>query len=340
VLGEYRRLSDRRGPDPNTPHLTERETEVLKMVAKGLSYKQIAERLVLSHRTVQNHVQNTLRKLQLHNRVELTRYAIEQGLDVSLLEEADALYGESLSAFTRARDDRAKALKPEDRELSEQVKALRKPSLAAWVLNLLVRREPDQVAQLVNVGAALRDAAASLDAAQLRTLTAQRRQLTAAVTTVSRRHALSEGQKVTESVASEIEETLTAAMVDGGAAEALQSGLLVRPFSTTGIDELDVAPYVAVPEAIGHVASSVPVTCRRDSLARSGGRAARSRAARRSRSRAARRRCRARRGTPPPARSSRRSSAARHRYADLVGLQLAEQVVGRRAAVDLAASRA
>ncbi len=51
------------------------------MVAKGMSYKQIAERLVLSHRTVQNHVQNTLRKLQMHNRVELTRYAIEQGLD-------------------------------------------------------------------------------------------------------------------------------------------------------------------------------------------------------------------------------------------------------------------
>ena len=51
------------------------------MVATGMSYKQIAERLVLSHRTVQNHVQNPLRKLQLHNRVELTRWAIEQGLD-------------------------------------------------------------------------------------------------------------------------------------------------------------------------------------------------------------------------------------------------------------------
>ena len=61
--------------------LTDRETEVLKMVAKGMSYKQIAERLVISHRTVQNHVQNTLRKLQMHNRVELTRWAIEQGLD-------------------------------------------------------------------------------------------------------------------------------------------------------------------------------------------------------------------------------------------------------------------
>jgi DNA-binding NarL/FixJ family response regulator len=49
-----------------------------------LSYRQIAERLVLSHRTVQNHVQSTLRKLQLHNRVQLVRYAIEQGLDDEL----------------------------------------------------------------------------------------------------------------------------------------------------------------------------------------------------------------------------------------------------------------
>jgi DNA-binding NarL/FixJ family response regulator len=83
VLGEYRRLSDapEASDDPGTPRLTERETEVLRLVAKGLSYKLIAERLFLSHRTVQNHVQNTLRKLQLHNRVQLVRYAIEQGLD-------------------------------------------------------------------------------------------------------------------------------------------------------------------------------------------------------------------------------------------------------------------
>ncbi len=53
------------------------------MVATGLSYKQIAGRLVLSHRTVQNHVQNTLAKLHLHNRVELVRYALEHGLDSS-----------------------------------------------------------------------------------------------------------------------------------------------------------------------------------------------------------------------------------------------------------------
>jgi DNA-binding NarL/FixJ family response regulator len=81
VLGEFQRISEAPAPDPDEPSLTDRETEVLKMVAKGMSYRQIAERLVLSHRTVQNHVQNTLTKLQMHNRVELTRYAIEKGLD-------------------------------------------------------------------------------------------------------------------------------------------------------------------------------------------------------------------------------------------------------------------
>jgi DNA-binding NarL/FixJ family response regulator len=87
VLGEFRRLAAG-GPGPTAtegrdgvPRLTDRETEVLRLVAKGLSYKQIADRLVISHRTVQNHVQNTLNKLQLHNRVELVRYAIEQGID-------------------------------------------------------------------------------------------------------------------------------------------------------------------------------------------------------------------------------------------------------------------
>jgi len=79
VLGEFRQLAS--DPAPDTPRLTDREVEILRMVGTGMSYKQIAERLVLSHRTVQNHVQNTLNKLQLHNRVDLVRYAIEHGLD-------------------------------------------------------------------------------------------------------------------------------------------------------------------------------------------------------------------------------------------------------------------
>jgi DNA-binding NarL/FixJ family response regulator len=78
VLGEFRRMSTQ--PDDGLPQLTARETEILRLVAKGLTARQVGERLVLSHRTVQNHVQNTLRKLQLHNKVELTRWAIGQGL--------------------------------------------------------------------------------------------------------------------------------------------------------------------------------------------------------------------------------------------------------------------
>ncbi|MBU8811646.1 response regulator [Mycolicibacterium goodii] len=82
VLGEYRRIAQQPVQDgPATPTLTERETEILRYVAKGLTAKQIAARLSLSHRTVENHVQATFRKLQVANRVELARYAIEHGLD-------------------------------------------------------------------------------------------------------------------------------------------------------------------------------------------------------------------------------------------------------------------
>ncbi|WP_348536144.1 response regulator transcription factor [Mobilicoccus caccae] len=49
-------------------------------MATGMSYREIAETLVVSHRTVQNHVQNTLGKLHLHNRVQLARYAVAKGI--------------------------------------------------------------------------------------------------------------------------------------------------------------------------------------------------------------------------------------------------------------------
>ena len=78
VLGEYRKLAT---VPTGRPRLTARETEVLRLVAKGLSYKDVAEELTVSVRTVQNHVQNTLGKLQLHNRSALVRYAFENGLE-------------------------------------------------------------------------------------------------------------------------------------------------------------------------------------------------------------------------------------------------------------------
>lgn len=60
--------------------LTEREADVLRMVVAGYTARQIAGRLVLSPRTVENHVQNMLRKLNVPNRAALVRHAIENGL--------------------------------------------------------------------------------------------------------------------------------------------------------------------------------------------------------------------------------------------------------------------
>lgn len=79
VLGEFRRVAA--GGGDRGQGLTERETEVLRLVAKGYTYAEIADRLVISVRTVQNHVQSILGKLQLRGRYELMRYAIHRGLD-------------------------------------------------------------------------------------------------------------------------------------------------------------------------------------------------------------------------------------------------------------------
>ena len=170
-------------------------------------------------------------------------------LPTDLLSVADELYGLPLPEFTPARDARAKELKGTD--LATQVKALRKPSVAAWVVNLLVRRETEQVEQVLSVGAALREAQASMSGDALRELTKQRRQLTAAVTTRARRTAREEGTKVTDAVADQVEATLTAAMVDADCARAVRSGMLVAALATTGLDPADVAGAIAVPEALG-----------------------------------------------------------------------------------------
>jgi hypothetical protein len=174
-----------------------------------------------------------------------------------LLEIADDLYALAPGEFTAARDAKVKELKGTD--LAASVKALKKPGLAAWVVNLLVRRESGQVDQLLNVGAALRDAQAAMSAGELRALTKQRRQVTAAVTTQARHLAAEAGHKVTQAVADQVESTLTAAMVDEDCGRALRSGLLIAPLQTNGLDpvgEAAVAAALAVPEALGFSASA------------------------------------------------------------------------------------
>jgi hypothetical protein len=174
--------------------------------------------------------------------------------DPELLGIADELYALPLEEFTPARDAKAKELKAE-KELAAAVKKLKKPSVAAWVVNLFVRREAEQVEQVIAVGAALREAQEGMDGAELRALTRQRRQLTSAVTDQARTLAREEGLKVTQSVADQVEATLTAAMLDPACAQAVRSGLLTAALRSTGVDEVDVASAVALPEALGFSAS-------------------------------------------------------------------------------------
>lgn len=173
----------------------------------------------------------------------------------ALLAEADALYALAPDRFTPARDERVAALRGDAPDLAAAVRSLRKPVLAAWVVDLLVRREAAQVEQVVEVGEALRRAAEGMDAVELRALTAQRRRLTAALTTRARALAREEGHRTTEAVAEQVEATLTAAMLDPGAAAAVRSGLLVQPLRATGVDAVDAAGAVAVPAALGFAAT-------------------------------------------------------------------------------------
>ncbi|MGE4428950.1 MAG: LuxR C-terminal-related transcriptional regulator, partial [Solirubrobacteraceae bacterium] len=66
--------------DPELDQLTDREREVLRLIARGYMYKEIARRLTISPKTVEHHVSAVLRKLQLSNRHELTRWATERRL--------------------------------------------------------------------------------------------------------------------------------------------------------------------------------------------------------------------------------------------------------------------
>ena len=78
VLGEFRRLT--RTGDAAQP-LSAREREVLQLVARGHTYREIGEELHIAGKTVENHVRNILAKLHLSRRQELVRYALEHGLE-------------------------------------------------------------------------------------------------------------------------------------------------------------------------------------------------------------------------------------------------------------------
>jgi DNA-binding NarL/FixJ family response regulator len=80
LLDEFKQMSRSDRQQVPSPRLTERELEVLKLVAQGLNNREIAKRLFISENTVKNHVRNILEKLQLHSRMEAVMYAVREKL--------------------------------------------------------------------------------------------------------------------------------------------------------------------------------------------------------------------------------------------------------------------
>ncbi len=78
VLDAFSQRADARVSDPELDLLTAREREVLRLLARGYAYKEIATQLFISIKTVETHASSVLRKLQLSNRHELTRWATDR----------------------------------------------------------------------------------------------------------------------------------------------------------------------------------------------------------------------------------------------------------------------
>jgi DNA-binding NarL/FixJ family response regulator len=80
LIDEFKQMSKPEREQGPALRLTERELEVLRLVAKGLNNREVAKELFISENTVKNHVRNILEKLQLHSRMEAVMYAMREKL--------------------------------------------------------------------------------------------------------------------------------------------------------------------------------------------------------------------------------------------------------------------
>lgn len=159
---------------------------------------------------------------------------------------ATELCGLPPKEFTAARNARAK--QTPDAALAAEVRALKKPLLAAWVVNLFARERADELAEALDLAAQLREAQEDLDAQTMSTLTRQRRALIRALAQQARELAAARGEKLTQATADAVEQTLNAAMFDVEAAAAVASGRLIRPLEAG--EQVDISEVVAGTPAV------------------------------------------------------------------------------------------
>jgi hypothetical protein len=164
----------------------------------------------------------------------------------ALTEALQALYAVEPDAFMVARRERvATARAGGDRESATEIGKLRKPTVAAWAMNVLARQAPEVVDDLVALGARMRAAQARLDAATLTALRPERdeavRRFVAAATDLAQ----GSGRTLAPAALEDIRATAVAALADEGAGTAVSSGQLTRALSYSGFGEVDLSEAVA-----------------------------------------------------------------------------------------------
>ena len=164
----------------------------------------------------------------------------------ALQEAAEELYALPLDEFVPRRNDRAKELRAQDRELAEAVRRLPKPSQAAWTLNTFSRRRREQLDGLLSLGEQLREAQGDLAGDTLRELTHRARPAVRGAARAAAELAAEHDVTLGESAERQVEQTLRAALADERAAQALRSGLLTRALKPGGFGDVDIEGAVAV----------------------------------------------------------------------------------------------
>lgn len=165
---------------------------------------------------------------------------------MTLDEIADELYALPPREFTAARNARAKQARQDgDAELAKRITALGKPTMTGWLANQLVREQPAEIRGLLELGASLREATASLAGDDLKELSRQQRQVVHALVQQARGLADAAGHPASEETARGLEQTLHAALADEGAAAQLAAGHLTGVLSATGFPGETTAPPAA-----------------------------------------------------------------------------------------------
>lgn len=159
---------------------------------------------------------------------------------------ADELYGLLPGEFTPARNARAADARREgDRAAAEAIMGFRRPTMGAWLANLLVRRHRDEVGELLELGAAMRRAHAELAGPELRRLAERRHQLIADLGAEARELAGDAAQPVGDGHLAELEATLEAACAEPAAADALGAGRLTAALRYSGLGPVELASGAA-----------------------------------------------------------------------------------------------